>query len=158
MGVACHDPRVGRIEPFARFWSTIRVDPETGCWMWIGDLTAPNSHGPGGYGKFFVDGKTVLAHRWAWQTYRGPIPDNLPLDHKGCDRPACVYPGHCEPATHRENILRGCGRGAVNARKTHCIRGHAFTPENTGKHPNGRFCRTCRREADRRYRRERGAA
>lgn len=41
-------------------------------------------------------------------------------------------------------------RDGAKARQTHCIRGHEFTPENTGRKPNGtRFCRECRRAHDR---------
>lgn len=41
--------------------------------------------------------------------------------------------------------------------RTHCVRGHEFTPENTGRKSNGtRFCRECHRIHDRN--RGRGAA
>ena len=46
--------------------------------------------------------------------------------------------------TRSENLRRSpitfAGR---NARKTHCIRGHEFTPENTLMTRNGRNCITC---------------
>ncbi|WP_370642253.1 NUMOD4 motif-containing HNH endonuclease [Corynebacterium sp. ACRQJ] len=47
--------------------------------------------------------------------------------------------------TASENILDQVKAGTHNnARKTHCLRGHEFTPENTIKNgPNGRGCRTC---------------
>ena len=32
-----------------------------------------------------------------------------------------------------------------NARKTHCKRGHAFTPENTRIYNGDRLCRACSR-------------
>ncbi len=47
----------------------------------------------------------------------------------------------------RVNVLRGRGPTALNAAKTHCKRGHEFTPENTyyrRDSANGlRQCRTC---------------
>jgi hypothetical protein len=50
-----------------------------------------------------------------------------------------------EPVTCRENILRGEGISAINFRKTHCIHGHEFTPENTHLIAgNGRQCISCR--------------
>lgn len=39
----------------------------------------------------------------------------------------------------------GLGRGYANASKTHCKRGHEFTPENTYIKPTGRECRACAR-------------
>lgn len=36
-----------------------------------------------------------------------------------------------------------------NASKTNCVRGHEFTPENTGMQKSGRYCRTCSREQNR---------
>lgn len=46
--------------------------------------------------------------------------------------------------------------GSLNRGKTHCKRGHEFTPENTGNrplsetHPNGgRYCKTCRLDSER---------
>ncbi len=34
--------------------------------------------------------------------------------------------------------------------KTHCVHGHAYTPENTLRNGEGwRYCRTCNREAAR---------
>lgn len=44
-----------------------------------------------------------------------------------------------------ENVLDQVKAGTHNnARKTHCLRGHEFTPENTIKNgPNGRGCRKC---------------
>ena len=42
--------------------------------------------------------------------------------------------------------------------KTHCARGHAFTPENTRVTARQRVCLICRRERDReRYEAERRA-
>jgi hypothetical protein len=47
-----------------------------------------------------------------------------------------------EAVTNRENMLRGVGVCALNARKTHCKHGHEFTPENTYRVKNGgRACK-----------------
>lgn len=43
-------------------------------------------------------------------------------------------------------------RQVNNKDKTHCKRGHEFTPENTYKVKSGRQCRTCTIEAARRQR------
>jgi hypothetical protein len=128
----------------------VRIDvAPAGCWLWTAGLT--NAPDGGGYGKFYWDGKTWLAHRAAWVMYRGAIPAGMTIDHL-CRVRRCVNPAHLRLATMRQNILAGGGVCAENARKITCKRGHAYTPENTGRQPHGRFCRICRRDDFKRYR------
>jgi hypothetical protein len=132
-----------------RFMSKVEISTEppahapglSCCWLWTASTNK-------GYGKFVVSTRVhVEAHRWLYEQLVGPIGPGLQLDHL-CRVTRCVNPDHLEPVTQRENMLRGDGPSAVNARKTHCIHGHAFTPENTyvpPKRPNGRDCRECMR-------------
>lgn len=119
------------------------VDPDTGCWVW------QRQKDTNGYGRLRLNGRAggmTAAHRHYFESNVGPIPDGLEIDHL-CRNRACVNPSHLEPVTKRENILRGGGTGAMNARKTHCVHGHEFTPENTDITIRGhRRCRICRRE------------
>ena len=136
---------------FVRALRRIRVDH--GCWLWLGSTSDC------GYGQLW-DGQAKrmdLAHRYFYEVCRGPIPAGLTLDHL-CRRRNCVRPSHLEPATNSENILRGVSPSALNARKTHCKRGHPFDAENTryarnGKGVLGRVCRACNRMRCRGYRR-----
>jgi hypothetical protein len=139
-----------------RIEAAISVDAN-GCWIWQGPRT------PYGYGIFHtgsrVDGtkRQGGAHRAAYEMFVGPIPEGLELDHL-CRVRACVNPDHLEPVTHLENMRR-----APASQKTHCLRGHEYTPENTRLHRGKRACRTCivesekRRQARRRAERERAA-
>lgn len=124
-----------------RFWAKVAISSEADCWLWTGGKTQD------GYGlfKFIRDQSNWLAHRVAYTLRRGEIPDGLTLDHI-CRNRACVNPAHLDPVSLRENMLRGEGLAAQNARKTHCLRGHAFTPENTYRAPSRpwRICRACR--------------
>jgi hypothetical protein len=118
----------------------IRVEP-SGCWIWTGNKIA------GGYGTMRVGGKRrEYVHRVSYRLHKGPIPDGYHLDHL-CRQRLCVNPEHLEAVLPRVNILRGVGATAQHARKTHCPRGHEYTPENTitpaGR--RGRRCRTCSR-------------
>jgi len=119
-----------------RFWA--KVDKSGDCWLW----TAMKSSS--GYGKFDVGGRIVGAHRFAYELLLGPIPDALELDHL-CRVRNCVNPKHLEPVTHSVNTLRGMSSAAINARKTECKHGHAFTSENIIWRSSGsRECRTCK--------------
>lgn len=91
---------------------------------------------------------TVYAHRAAYIRWKGEIEPGLVIDHI-CRERRCVNPDHLEAVTNRLNILRGVGATAINARKTHCKRGHEFTPENTWVYQGMRRCRECGRIANR---------
>ena len=130
-----------RLSPEIRFWPKV-VEQADGCWLWAASKNLD------GYGRFLLNGKIVLAHRYAYELLVGPIPDGLQLDHL-CRVRHCVYPPHLEPVTSRENILRGEGITAKESRKTHCAHGHAFDEANTyhrPSRPQGRYCRTCNRD------------
>lgn len=130
-----------------RFLDKVEVN-ESGCWEWQAYRDR------NGYGNFTPrHAQTTKAYRWAYEHWKGPIPDGLVIDHL-CRNPGCVNPAHLEAVTNRENILRGIGPSAIHAKKTHCIHGHEYTEENTYFHRgrNQRQCRACRRIADQRYR------
>ena len=109
------------------------------CWLWTKSLSKS------GYGVMGIGSKNFRAHRLSYELYVGPIPDGLELDHL-CSVRNCVNPAHLEAVTHRENVLRGNAPSAKNSRKTHCLRGHEFTAENTIAIKTGRACRACDRE------------
>jgi hypothetical protein len=125
-----------------RFWA--KVDKSQGCWVWRGGLTG------NGYGTFSIRRhKTVAAHVYSYVATVGAVPTGCELDHL-CRNRACVNPEHLDPVTHRVNVLRGTAPPAVNAAKTHCVRGHEFTPENTRMKGRRRLCLTCKRADERR--------
>ena len=123
--------------------NALAIDLGAPCWLWQG---GGNGNGYGRTGHM-SDGKQWYAHRYMWTTMRGPIPEGMTIDHL-CRVTACVNPQHLEVVTMRENILRGNSACAVNARKTHCPRGHEFTPENIAWDRGRRGCRICKRLKD----------
>ena len=132
-----------------RFIPKIQVDWNTSCWEWTA------SRNNKGYGVLGTSGtKIVLAHRFSYEHYIGPIPKGLELDHL-CRNIRCVNPHHLEPVTHRTNLLRGKGIAAVNASRTHCPKGHEYTPQNTYTYDGFRECRSCALVRMRNYKRNR---
>lgn len=130
-----------------RWWLRVDKNGPNGCWIWTGARWRL------GYGKFTEPGtqRRLAAHRWGYERLVGPVPSELQLDHL-CRNPPCVNPHHLEPVTPRENVRRGLVpivNGAQNRAKTHCPRGHEYTPENTyyrsgnGTQRRGRNCRAC---------------
>lgn len=129
-----------------RFWASVDRNgpvppgrPDLGpCWLWTGNT--PN----GRYGRFMVDGRSVSAHHYSYETTIEPIPDGLVTDHL-CRVKNCVRPSHLEAVTQRENLMRGDTIAAANAAKTHCKRGHPFDVANTRwRAQKGTITRNCR--------------
>ena len=114
----------------------IKVDP-SGCWLWTAYKTQ------NGYGQFSIEGRGRYVHRVTYVNRYGPVPKGLTLDHL-CRTRHCVNPDHLEPVTNTENVLRGEGWAAKNARKTHCLQGHEFTASNTYVSWGRRNCRVCK--------------
>lgn len=133
--------------PAERFWR--KVSQAGDCWLWAASLTG------GGYGKFYVGGQTVYAHRWAYEYMVAPIPDGLQLDHL-CRNRACVNPEHLDPVTQAVNIRRGKAPSAVLNQSGTCSRGHSMDDAyltSGGRHQ----CRPCKSaRAKKYYWRERG--
>lgn len=126
--------------PIERFMEKV-VATYDGCWEWTAYV------GNSGYGRFYVDDRGALAHRWSYEFHVGPIPDGLVLDHL-CRNRKCVNPEHLEPVTLSENVLRGTSP-EVNRERfraiTHCPQGHPYSDDNTYVNRGSRCCRICKR-------------
>lgn len=81
-----------------RFWSRIVEGEVDDCWLWPN----PNKRG---YGLFGLQntGKTVYAHRYAWQDSRGPLEAGKVIDHM-CRQRSCVNPAHLQQVSQGENL------------------------------------------------------
>lgn len=130
-------------------WFHKRVDKsnQSGCWLWTG------TRSEAGYGRITVRGQRIRAHRFAYELFCGPIPPGMFIDHL-CSNKSCVNPEHLRVVTPEQNAVENNDScAAVNARKTHCKRGHEF--DIFKEKPNGslyRECSTCNRLLHKRYR------
>lgn len=77
---------------------------QSGCWEWNGSLAID------GYGRFWMDGKTIAAHRASYILHHSPIPHGKMILHV-CDNPKCVNPHHLVLGTHRDNVQHMQERG-----------------------------------------------
>jgi hypothetical protein len=113
-----------------------------GCWLFAG----PRDHN--GYGvisrKEEGHTKTRMAHRIVYEGLKGVIPTGLQLDHL-CRCRWCVNPEHLEAVTAYENTMRSRSPAAINARKTHCVKGHELSGDNVFFVEGWRRCRACSR-------------
>lgn len=148
-----------------RIAATVIVD-DSGCWLW---QKAKNKEG---YGIINIRGRGArLAHRVAYETFIGPIPEGLQVDHEchnqdkscqggsGCAHRRCLNPEHLRTLTGRANVLRGRTIAAINAAVTHCPQEHKYTPENTRTYRGLRYCKACHRARERaRYWRKKAEA
>lgn len=114
------------------------------CWYWDGYKI------DSGYGRFSYNGKNIYSHRFAYELYKGNIPNGLVIDHL-CKNTSCVNPDHLRAVTQRENVNSG-NTGIINKSKTHCPKGHEYNEENTYiDKDNSRRCRICAEVIRRRY-------
>jgi len=120
-----------------RFYS--KVKKTKSCWVWQGYTTV-------GYGRlyFYEQNRYIGAHRLSLMLTGVNIPKSMVVDHI-CRNRACVNPKHLRVVTPRQNVLENSESiTAKNRAKTHCIRGHEFTPENLIPRSSGhRTCRAC---------------
>lgn len=141
-----YDPKIRKFAE--RFWARVNKH-SSGCWIWQG------SHNELGYGLIRIDKKVYRAHRIAWELTHGTrIPKGKQVCHS-CDNPSCVRPEHLWLGNMSSNILDCSMKGRHGQkRKTHCPKGHPYTGDNLIIRDGRRFCRICRDEYSRMYKRK----
>lgn len=140
------------IKDITRIFRKIKV-MSSGCWEWQGAQLKQS-----GYGviRFRQQAETVHRLLYAWTVEKLPKrkrgrpfgEDGRELDHLHCSNKRCCNPVHLELVPHAVNSLRSNSPSAINARKTHCVRGHLLPDRKTeifGGDNGTRRCAPCRR-------------
>ena len=68
-----------------------------GCWVWNWSVETK------GYATVRVNGRSLKAHRVAYERANGPIPDGQVIRHL-CGNPSCLNPDHLRSGTPTENM------------------------------------------------------
>ncbi len=85
-------------------WTGRRINGRYGCWTWTGRRIN------GRYGNFTVGNDNILAHRWAYRQWVGPLVAGLFVCHH-CDNPPCVRPDHLYQGSRADNVRDALARG-----------------------------------------------
>ena len=141
------NPPSKRMSPQARFNTFVRRT--SACWTWQGFTDKD------GYGTFKVSGKSVRAHRFAFELTNGAVPLGLSVLHL-CDNPSCVRSDHLYVGTQRDNVRDRDSRGRQRNQyqdATHCIHGHPLSGSNLriNKTSGQRVCVECHRRWSREW-------
>jgi hypothetical protein len=94
--------KANKPEDVSRF---IERGPRRECWPWAGGTFS------GRYGRFSLNGRSLLAHRVVYQLEKGEIPDGLMVMHK-CNNKLCCNPNHLTVGTGTRNMLHASTSGA----------------------------------------------
>lgn len=86
-------------------WYMPGAPPQEGVpWLWRGPVDGK------GYGAIPFEGRSIFAHRVAYELFIGPIPEGMLVRHKN-DTPLDVNPHNLEPGTRIDNVRDRVERG-----------------------------------------------
>lgn len=134
----------------ARWLNRVRsrtVQSERGCWIWQGFIKE------NGYGETTYRGRGTRVHRKMYEVVHNAVLTTEQHVCHRCDVKRCCNPDHLWLGDNGANMLDLVAKGGHYWRsKTHCPKGHEYTPENTyvrpataGQRAGSRGCKECNR-------------
>jgi hypothetical protein len=131
-----------------RFLDRVSPEPNTGCWLWDGAATQVKGVTKNCYGVMAEKGKNVKATHISLMLHGQDKPSDHAIACHSCDVSMCVNPEHLSWGTYSSNLREAVERSGTAIHwlggKTHCLRGHEYTPDNTYTYRGVKSCRTCR--------------
>ena len=138
-----------------------RLVDDAPCWIWQGPGRKSTSNG---YAKMRVAGKTVRAHRVAYELWFGPIEPGLTVDHLchnadpdctggvACQHRACCNPAHLEAVPQRINLMRGKSSSPESrAKMSAAAKGKVFSAERRSNMSKAALRREARKRGEVNY-------
>jgi hypothetical protein len=124
IAMSCHKVKRSKHAPFTDAWieERVRVEPEHGCWMWLGAVNPEHL-----YGQLMFHGRTMNAHRAFYIHCFGELTSGEHALHT-CDRfyPAgdmtyrrCVNPSHVFVGSNLDNIADMVAKGRNSRGERH---------------------------------------
>lgn len=95
----CSVRRGGKRNELTDVLNRYEINDETKCWEYTGYVAKS------GYGLFYYQSTSLVAHRVSYQLAYGTIQDGLVIDHL-CKNKKCINPEHLEAVEQKENINR----------------------------------------------------
>ena len=80
-----------------RFMKYIRIDPDSGCWVFTGGIAVT------GYGNFYYKGRSTLAHRASFLLFKEKEIQPGQLILHSCKTKCCCAPDHLTAGTREQN-------------------------------------------------------
>jgi len=105
-----------------RFWSKVDRRNKDECWNWLAGVGAK------GYGVFFLNQKSLSAHRFSYKLKTGVEPEGLLVCHT-CDNPVCVNPNHLFAGTNTDNMRDKVKKNRCNAPRGERHGNHKLTAD-----------------------------
>jgi hypothetical protein len=125
----------------ARYWAKVERRGDDECWGW----TASKAQG---YGKIWLDGHLIGAHRMALAVHQGigvPGPE-WEIDHT-CENKGCQNPAHLQWVAYKGRINSVLHFERRFGDRTHCPNGHPWTEQNVYRIGTYKACKLCRNKA-----------
>ena len=108
-----------------------------------------------GYPAVRLPDRQAKVHHLMLDGFVGPRPpgcDGCHWDDNKTDNRLFNLRWDTKSANERDKVRNGRHPAT---RRTHCVKGHEFTPENMGIRSGKRYCRACTRDRSRKWREQR---